>query len=86
MLVDAMSDSNSINGILEKERFMEVVVECTSIIKRVQREEAAHEGSNGLAKPKGCWKEPNSNTTERTSTAQELKVEPEKGKRQKPKI
>lgn len=78
-----MSNSDSINDILEIEKPMEAVVECTSGTKSDQREEVTCKGNDEYVKPKRCRKGSVSNTTERTSRAPELEVEPEKGKRQK---
>lgn len=83
ILADTMSVPNSVKGIIETEKSMKTVVECISDAKKSQRKEVISKGSNEFAKLKRWRKGPNSNTTERTSTV--LKVEPEKGKKQKQK-
>lgn len=45
-----MSDSNSVNDILETKNPVEAVVEYTSDGKKAQKEKAVSEGNDGLAK------------------------------------
>lgn len=65
ILIQAMSVSNCINGILEREKPMEEVVECTSDAKKSQREEVTSNESNEYIKPKRGRRETAGSTAEK---------------------